>query len=219
MLLIKLALLCLLTFVIACKRVQQERYPDGTLSSELSYKGKLLHGSSVWYYPDGKKKFEYNYREGKLEGEAIRWYPNGVMESRGHYKADRRAGKSEYWDEQGHLVKEEFYQEDTLHGIHRIYSPEGVPMVEGYYVKGMYDSVWTYRNQAGLVVGEGEFRNGNGILRSRNPADGIRKETPYSANMKHGDEIWRDGSGQVIKVLRFHEGELLEETAYPPSDK
>lgn len=206
------AVLCFIIImpaIISCTRVKKETYPDGTTSSELTYRRGTLHGKAVWYYENGIRKFECNYNNGELEGASIRWYANGVMQSRDHYEANLKNGKSEFWDEHSNLAREENYFGDTLHGPYRQYFPDGIVMVEGLYTKGLYDSTWTYRNEYGVVVGQGEFKLGNGVVRLKDVTNGSRKETWYRSNLKHGDETWWDESGNMVQIIHYEYGEIM----------
>ena len=103
-LIIFMALTCLTT----CRTVKPHTfyYPDGTVSTQGSYKGDAQHGKWMSFYENGAiKSIEY-YKNDLQTGQAIYYYRNGNLKSEQHYIKGRLKGlfTSYYESEEGGLI-------------------------------------------------------------------------------------------------------------------
>ncbi len=211
---ISLFLISLLVFLSACGTKTKSYYPDGSIQSELSYKGKELNGVSKWWFSDGKLQMECTYKNNELDGLMTRWHANGARESEGTYKKNLKNGKLQRWDEQGKLLEEANYLNDTLEGLYKLYHKNGKLYTSGNYGRGLYQGEWQWFDEEGNLVGEGVFEKGTGTKIVYNVLGGKNYETPYVANKRHGVEKWYSVSGEVVKEVVFDMDTEKETSTY-----
>jgi TonB family protein len=65
--------------IFAQNGVVTTNFPDGNISSEISYANDVLDGSAVSYYPNGNLMTKKNYSNGILEGWVKEYYPAGLI--------------------------------------------------------------------------------------------------------------------------------------------
>lgn len=63
----------------AAPRVEQARWPDGTLRLEATYRGSVLHGPYRSWYRDGRPYQFRHYARGREEGRQQAWTPEGEL--------------------------------------------------------------------------------------------------------------------------------------------
>ena len=210
----KLPIYFLIIILIAgysCTRVKETKYPSGTLKSSQQYKGKKQQGVSTWYFENGKKELEVNYLNDKPHGTATRWYQSGIRESMDTYVEGKRTGPSRKWDTQGLLIEELNYLNDSLHGNYLLYYENGQVKIEGYYNMGLYDSTWTYFDITGMKVGDGSYKNGNGLQRAFYPNGKLRLTVPYENNKRNGYEIWYNQQGKEVNRVLYKDDVAVKE--------
>lgn len=193
----------LLFILVACDKVKETHYPDGTIKSRQEFKGKKENGISTWYFDNGSKELEINYKEGVPEGMTTRWYYSGQKELQEQYKSGKKDGQSLKWNIQGRLIEEVNFKNDSLHGSYIQYYENGQVKIEGSYNMGKFDSTWTYYNISGMKVGDGEYEKGSGTQRAYYPNGKVRLLVPYRNNQRNGFEITYDKDGKEIKRVLF----------------
>jgi uncharacterized protein len=203
--------LFILLLFTSCKDIRKEYYPNGELKQQLSYKKDVLDGPSVWYFQDGKKMMECTYVAGNIEGKMTRWFYNGNYESEGYYSNNRQNGKSLQYFENGQIQLEQNYKNDTLNGTFTEYFPGKQIKTKGGYYMGLWDGKWEYYDDKGLLVGEGNFVKGTGILKGYYWNGRLKREVHYLNNQKDGTETWYKEDGLVEKELIFKQDKLVKE--------
>jgi uncharacterized protein len=195
----------------SCNDIRKSYYENGDLKDELSNKNGVLDGPSVWYFHTGKLMMKATYQKGKIEGRMTRWYFNGNPEIEGDYVNNRRNGKSIQYFEEGGKQLEQNYTNDTLNGPFTEYYPGDKIKTKGSYNMGLWDGKWEYYDEKGLLVGEGDFIKGSGILKGYSWNGRLIREVHYKNNQKDGKEILYKENGLLDKVREFKQDKLIEE--------
>jgi antitoxin component YwqK of YwqJK toxin-antitoxin module len=99
---------------------------------------------------------------------------------------------------------------DTLDGISRVYYPNRTIRIEGNYLKGKFTGKWLYWDEYGNVIGEGNFIDGSGTMRTWNSLGKLMFITEYRNNMKNGKEIAYNEEGEVIREMLYVDNEMIE---------
>jgi len=195
-------LLIILTAFISCTKVKREYYKDGTIQSEVTYKGGKKNGIAVYYHENGKKSLELVYKDDMVEGASMHWFYKGTIKRTDNYKNNKLNGISTNWEEElGCKFSEETYVNDTMNGAYKEYHPNGELKVTGNYKKGKFDGIWIYYDERGIPVGEGKYKNGEGILVAYYPNGKKMREVNYADNKKNGKEtLWLE-NGQIEKII------------------
>jgi len=204
-------LLSTLMLLSSCKDIRKQYYENGDLKQELSYKKGVLDGPSVWYFHHGKKMMEAIYSQGNIEGKMSRWYFNGNPESEGFYVNNLRNGKSTLYFETGGKQLEQNFTNDTLNGPFIEYFPGDKIKTKGSYSMGLWEGRWEYYDDKGLLVGEGNFVKGSGILKGYYWNGRLNRVVHYVNNQKDGKETWYNENGQIVKELEFKQDKLVNE--------
>jgi antitoxin component YwqK of YwqJK toxin-antitoxin module len=80
-----------------------ERYENGRLKREASYRGDKLDGVVRGWYDNGAPKFELHYRRGVSEGEQREWYPTGQLYTLFTHHTGHEAGQQRMWNSDGSI--------------------------------------------------------------------------------------------------------------------
>ncbi|MEM7105839.1 MAG: hypothetical protein AAF502_22070 [Bacteroidota bacterium] len=102
---------------------------------------------SVYNYRDGVKHGPYSVLEG------------GQMQERGSYYAGLQDGKITKFD-RGILTDEIFYKNGQMNGIVTRYYQDGTVKEAGNFVNGLRDGLHKWFNQAGEVIIEYQYKEG-----------------------------------------------------------
>lgn len=82
-------------------RIETERYPNGAIRRETSYRGNALDGPSRGWYETGAPMFVYNYHNGVSEGVQTQWYPSGKLFTLFHHHDGHELGRQQMWNADG----------------------------------------------------------------------------------------------------------------------
>ena len=82
-------------------RIVVERYSNGHVRRESTFRGEVLDGPSRGWYESGAPMFAYAYRAGLSEGVQRQWYPTGQALTRFHYSAGHEQGQQQMWNADG----------------------------------------------------------------------------------------------------------------------
>jgi antitoxin component YwqK of YwqJK toxin-antitoxin module len=83
------------------KRVVVDRWENGRVRRETTYRGELLDGPSRGWYENGARQFVYHYRNGVSEGSQEQWYPTGQPYTAFRHHAGHEAGQQRMWNADG----------------------------------------------------------------------------------------------------------------------
>lgn len=196
-------MISLLFILSSCSRTKETYYPNGTIKSEQTYKGKKLEGMSTWYFDNGSKELEIAYIDNKPNGKSTRWYYSGKKESEETYVDGKKTGPSKKWDPESNLIEEINYLNDSLNGPYVMYYEDGQIQIEGFYKMGLFDSIWSYYEVTGMKVGDGKYKNGKGEQRAFFPNGKLWRIIPYENNKRNGTEIWYNQLGVESKRIEY----------------
>lgn len=195
----------------SCKDIRKEYFSNGELKQQLSYRNNVLHGQCVWYFENGKKMMECTYVNGNIEGQVNRWYFTGKPESTGNYSKNRKEGKNIRYYESGAVMTEENYKNDTLDGVFTENFESGQIKSKGSFSMGLWNGRWEYYDSKGLLVGEGNFINGTGVLKGYYWNGRLKRTVNFANNQKHGTETWFKEDGLLEKELLYDHDKLVTE--------
>lgn len=207
------ALILIAIIFSSCTKTVTTIYPSGKIESEITFRGTKKHGRATWFYEYGAIRQIATYRNDQLEGKLTRWYPNGDKELEETYLQGKRNGTSTTWGENNLPEEEKNFANDTLEGVYRRWFEDGSLQIKGNYHKGFFEGKWTYYSPAGLVVGDGIFKQGKGILTGYDLPGNKLREVQYENNLRNGAEKWFDRQGNVVKVLFYKNDKLIQPNA------
>jgi antitoxin component YwqK of YwqJK toxin-antitoxin module len=81
--------------------VAVERYANGQIKREASYRGARLDGVVRGWYENGARKFELRYRNDVSEGEQREWYPTGQIYTVFTHHGGHETGQQRMWNADG----------------------------------------------------------------------------------------------------------------------
>lgn len=196
--------------VAACSSVVEEKYPDGTIKSEVTMKKGRKNGPAKYYYPAGKIELSMNYVDDKLDGLYEKFTLKGVRTEMTMYSNGMKKGESKTFSEDGKLQIQATFINDTIHGTYKEFHPNGQVKVSGAYNHGLYDGSWEYFDAGGMKVGYAEFKNGTGKQFALHyGSKRIKTEVSYVNNLKEGEEIWYDREGNVEKKIVYSNDKII----------
>lgn len=194
--------------LISCRRTDVSYYDSGIKKHEINYKGDLKDGICKWWYANGTLSTVAEYDEGKLNGKYQKFSGEAVIISSQEYINDMKNGISMTYNKNGDLIELTNYINDTLDGQFSSFHDNGVERISGFYKKGLFDSIWTYRNEENLVIGRGNFKDGTGVLKYWLITGVLMRETNYVYNEKDGLEIMYNPDGTIEQKRLYKNGKL-----------
>ena len=210
-------ILILATAIIAlaatsCKHTETTYYPDGRTESVIQYKGKKEHGKTIYYYQNPNiVEMEVEMRNGKRNGEFRRYFVNGLLDTYCVYENDSIEGVEVMYAANGCKSQEYTYLHGRKNGPHKAYHLNGSVKIEGGFKNDLFDGPWTYYDERGIVVGEGEFHNGNGEVTFYDKNGHPARTTRYENNLKNGPETYFTPSGEVWRTITFKNDRILDD--------
>jgi antitoxin component YwqK of YwqJK toxin-antitoxin module len=78
-----------------------ERYANGQVKRDATYRGDALDGPVRGWYENGARKFELHYRNGVSEGDQREWYPTGQLYTQFNHHAGHETGQQRMWNADG----------------------------------------------------------------------------------------------------------------------
>jgi antitoxin component YwqK of YwqJK toxin-antitoxin module len=212
-----LILLFSLFISVSCQKTEKAFYPDGSPKSSIPKdRHGRLNGEAKWWYENGSIQIIADYKNGQLDGEITRFTETGRKQSESSYIHGRKNGLEAEWNINGEISVEKTYRNDTLDGICRQYDEQGNKIVEGNYKDGFFEGRWLYFNSTGTLIGEGDFKRGNGAKLSWNEEGKLIGKATYRDNMRHGQETWYDGEDRITRIRTFDAGELVADSVISP---
>ncbi len=202
----KYLIILILTLLIlsSCGRTHKlDYFENGKIRSDLYYSGDKLDGECKFYFESGQLQSVFNYQKGILHGVSLQYFYNGKVQTEEFYIDGKLNNTLKLYYETGNLKDVYNYTNDTLDGLYYSYFPKSEIRIEGNYNFGQYDSLWNYYDKYGRIVGEAEFINGTGELKSYFPNGNIQRITPYIKSEKSGTEKHFNKSGELLKQIEF----------------
>ncbi|NLT51000.1 MAG: TonB family protein [Ignavibacteria bacterium] len=94
--------------------INRSFYPDGKISSEISYVNDRLDGTCYWFYENGNLRKEVTYSNGIVNGWIREYYLNGIIKSEIQTDMGILDGLSKYYYENGGLKETRIYEKGKL---------------------------------------------------------------------------------------------------------
>jgi hypothetical protein len=85
---------------------------DGTVYSEVSYKGEKPHGPSKLYHPNGKLYLDIMYQDGVKHGPSKQYYSSGMLYLEAVYVNGVMEGVAKKYHKDGKLKAEMLFRDD-----------------------------------------------------------------------------------------------------------
>ena len=196
----------------SCTKTEKTYYSDGSLQSIIHYKFGKEHGKSVYMFRrPNTVEIEVEMKNGKRNGDFYRYFENGNLDTYCVYVNDSIEGVETMYTPNGEKSQETTYVRGRKNGPHKEYHLNGQVKVEGAFKDDLFDGRWTYYDDRGIVVGEGEFENGTGVLTAYDARGQVAMVTHYVRNMKDGQEAFYTPSGKVYKETIFKENRIVSQ--------
>lgn len=196
----------------SCRKIEKNYYPDGKIQSSISYRFGKEHGKSIYYFQNPNTlEIEMEMKHGKRNGEFSRYFENGFLDTHCFYKNDSIEGIQEIYYPNGIKREENTYIHGKKEGAHKEYHIDGNIKVEGNYKNDLCDGTWTYYDERGVVVGEGQFDQGEGTLTAYDAMGRKTQTTHYDGNQKNGKEQYFNTAGKVYKEIVFKAGRIVSQ--------
>jgi antitoxin component YwqK of YwqJK toxin-antitoxin module len=98
-------------------RVVVERWDNGRVRRETSYRGDAMDGPSRGWYPNGAPQFVYNYADGAGEGMQRQWYPSGQIYTWFNHHAGHELGQQRMWNADGTIRSNYVIKDGRRYGL------------------------------------------------------------------------------------------------------
>ena len=198
------ALLC-----AGCTHTETTYYPDGRTQSIIQYKGKKEHGKTVYFYHSPNSvEMEVEMKNGKRNGEFRRYFKNRLLDTYCVYENDSIEGVEVMFLANGCKSQETTYLHGRKNGPHKAYHLDGSVKLEGGFKNDLFDGTWNYYDERGVLVGEGEFHDGDGELTFYDKNGLPARTTRYKQNKKDGAEDYFTPSGQIYRQIIFKQDRI-----------
>lgn len=105
--------------------INRERYANGQLQYEHTYKNGKWNGLERWWHPNGELWQEVTYKDGKSEGVWKLWYEDGQLRRECNYITGKRDGLDRWWWENGQLHQKHTYKNGKKQGLQQSWYSNG----------------------------------------------------------------------------------------------
>ena len=202
-----IALLC-----SGCSHTETTYYPDGNKQSVIQYRGKKEHGKTIYFYRrPNTVEIEVEMKNGKRNGEFHRYFKNGQLDTYCIYENDSIEGLEVMYTANGCRSQEYTYVHGIRNGPHKAYHLDGSIKIEGGFHNDLFDGPWNYYDERGVLVGEGQFKDGNGEVTFYDKNGLKERTTHYKNNKKDGSEVYYTPSGDIYRETIFKEDRIVSD--------
>lgn len=199
-------------FAVSCSHTETTYYPNGKTQSVIQYRGKKEHGKTVYYYQrPNTVEIEVEMKNGKRNGEFRRYFRNGLLDTYCVYVNDSIEGLEVMYAANGCKSQEYTYVHGRKTGPHKAYHIDGSIKVEGGFNNDLFDGPWNYYDERGVLVGEGQFKDGNGEVTFYDKNGLKSRTTHYKNNKKDGPEVYYTPSGEISREIIFKEDRIVSD--------
>ncbi len=197
----------------SCTKTEKSYYPDGRLQSIIHYKFGKEHGKSVYMFRSPNTvEIEVEMKNGKRNGHFYRYFENGNLETHCIYVNDSIEGVETMFLPNGEKRQETTYVRGKKNGPHLEYHVNGQLKAECGFKNDLFDGKWTYYDDRGVVVGEGQFNAGDGELTYYDERGNVSEVIHYRNNQKDGKESYYTPSGKIYKEITYKEDRIVSQT-------
>lgn len=206
-----LSLLCCVALLSSCTRTKKEYFEDGSLQSSIQYRFGKENGVSKYYFINAPHpiKMEIEMKDGKRNGSFVKYYINGKLDTRCTYKDDLEEGLEEKFSIFGYKISDIHFLHGKKHGPIVYYHENGEIKEQGSFVEDMFDGHWTYYDERGVLLGEGDYDKGTGVQKGYSPQGNIIRVIHYVDNVKNGEDIELNNDGDTLKVTVFENDRIV----------
>lgn len=198
--------------LVSCTHTETTYYPDGRTQSIIQYRGKKEHGKTVYFYRNPNTvEIEVEMKNGKRNGEFRRYFINGLLDTYCVYKNDSIEGVEVMYMANGCKSQETTYLHGHRNGPHKAYHIDGSLKLEGGFKNDLFEGPWTYYDERGVLVGEGEFHDGTGQVTFYDKNGLPKLVSHYKNNKKDGKELYYTPSGSVYREIVFKEDRIVSD--------
>ena len=130
------------------------------------------------------------------------YYPEGNIESEVRYCRQKTHGIAKWYFRNGKVKLEISYKKGLLHGkMIRFYYfyEDGSVQIKGAYKEDQYNGLWQYFDSEGFLVGEGDFKMGEGILKRYNNIGKLVQTREYRQSKAVGRSVYYNEKGEIIE--------------------
>ncbi len=157
----------------------------------------VQNGYVILKFPGGKKSGEGFMKEGKPDGLWKAYYESGAIKSEGYKKAGISDSLWKFFNEEGLLKTSIQYQNGKKSGLRRDYTSNGNISTEEAFIDDLK----------------------NGFSRRFYPNTNLQTAIPFSLGKEEGRGIECDSSGNVITLLDYKKGVLVQRKIVNRTDK
>lgn len=179
-------------------------HESGKIKSEGARENFIITGSWNFYDTAGIKIESIEYLAGKKNGWEKQYYssPKEIIKVETQYVNDEKNGWEHAYDQSGRLVKSIPFENNLSQGVGREYGEDGRVIALLNFNKGYLRSKRSINqmNKEGQKTGTWMFWNANEIL---------IEEGNWQNGLKHGLFKFYDGWGQLDRVEKYTQGELI----------
>ncbi len=203
------------------QNIKEEFSPNGQLIESWNYTDNALNGLHTQYDEEtGKKILEERFSNNLLEGEAFEWYGNGVVKAKYNYlkgllhNEPNAPAFVRYYPDHTKKEKQDFFRGQP-DGVHVLYHPNGQESYRATYKLGWKNGKESFWNEAGDLIGEGEYSKGNPVgTHFLIKASGNKRIAKYTAAGQLQEpiiELRPDGSKAAQYIMKDgkYEGSFL----------
>lgn len=172
-------------------------WENGNLCYKGMITDGVYEGRGTLYYQDGKMEYQGEFAYGRKEGDGSLYTEEGILRYEGGFHKDKYEGAGKLYDEKnGNLIYDGEFSGGKYSGNGTLFDPwsefplydgsfrqgfydgkgveydnNGAPRYDGEFLLGVYHGHGIYYDAStGLVLMEGEFRNGNLVTSSSDMA-------------------------------------------------
>lgn len=204
---------------------QVTRYWDnGTVCYKGAVADGMYEGRGTLYYPHGGIAYQGEFEFGRKNGEGCLYTEDGILLYEGEFKRDKYEGEGKLYDkDNGNLIYgggfsggkydgagvlfDKWSEFPVYDGTFRLgyydgkgveYDSSGAPRYEGEFLLGVYHGHGVYYDaRTGLVLMEGEFRNGSLVLMT-DLATGSDADMPEGIYLEGGNRYEGTDNAMVV---------------------
>ena len=148
-------------FLIGCKEIKYEYFPNGNIEREIEMIDGKRNGKIIKYYETGKIKSIFNWKNDTIEGDAITYDTNGIVESKSQWKSDKLEGKSIFYYPNGNIVYIKNHKKGILNGQVIKYYENGKVEYTAIYKDSLFDGSYkVFFESNGWIKESGNYRRG-----------------------------------------------------------
>ncbi|MCK9302596.1 MAG: hypothetical protein PHU62_04750 [Bacteroidales bacterium] len=183
------------------------------LREVVEYKGDIKNGVAITFDAQGELVKEEHFVNGEYDGEVREYLRGNYIVSKSIYTKGILNGPyvRYYTDKPGVIMEESNYKNGEKDGLSKWYTGEGLLLATYSYQKGIFEGTNYEYYPNGNLMNETPYHNDipTGIYNEYHEDGKTLKLTgKYVNGVKHGDWIETNTNGNVVKKMKYVNGEL-----------